>query len=236
MFKTLATLIHGQNARAEDRVRDAFAIELIDQKIRESEGSLRAAKGTLASLIQRQRSEEKQRAALKNRITDLTKRAKEALDNDREDMAEDAARAIATMENELTIREETLDRLEQKVIRLRSSIESGHRRIIDLKQGAIQARAVRREQNMQVHMSVNGLQQGAVEEAAVIGHAMHGREDAGALSGGRHIFSQQGKATFVFGMGERQRCLLARSAVGKGTEVAGGLEPVEKERLFKCDG
>ena len=39
MFKTLATLISGQNARAEDRVRDAFAIELIDQKIRESETS-----------------------------------------------------------------------------------------------------------------------------------------------------------------------------------------------------
>ena len=68
MFKTLATLINGQNARAEDRVRDAFAIELIDQKIRETENSLRAAKATLASLIQRQRSEEKQHAALKMRI------------------------------------------------------------------------------------------------------------------------------------------------------------------------
>ncbi|MDX8350908.1 PspA/IM30 family protein [Cognatiyoonia sp. IB215182] len=177
MFKTLATLIVGQNARAEDRVRDAFAIELIDQKIRESEGSLRAAKATLASLIQRQRSEEKQRAALKNRITDLTKRAKEALENDREDMAEEAARAIATMENELTLREETLDRLEQKVMRLRSSIESGHRRIIDLKQGAIQARAVRREQNMQVHMVANGLQEGAVEEAEELINRVLGKDD-----------------------------------------------------------
>lgn len=177
MFKTLATLIVGQNARAEDRVRDAFAIELIDQKIRESEGSLRAAKATLASLIQRQRSEEKQRAALKNRITDLTKRAKEALESDREDMAEEAARAIATMENELTLREETLDRLEQKVMRLRSSIESGHRRIIDLKQGAIQARAVRREQNMQVHMVANGLQEGAVEEAEELINRVLGKDD-----------------------------------------------------------
>jgi len=177
MFKTLATLIVGQNARAEDRVRDAFAIELIDQKIRESEHSLRAAKATLASLIQRQRSEEKQRAALKNRITDLTKRAKEALDSDREDMAEEAARAIAQMENELALREETLDRLDQKVMRLRSSIESGHRRIIDLKQGAIQARAVRREQNMQVHMVANGLQEGAVEEAEELINRVLGKDD-----------------------------------------------------------
>ncbi len=177
MFKTLATLIHGQNARAEDRVRDAFAIELIDQKIRESESSLRAAKATLASLIQRQRSEEKQYAALKSRITDLTGRAKAALENDREDMAAEAARAIANMENELTVRTETLDRLEQKVIRLRASIESGHRRIIDLKQGAIQARAVRREQNIQMQMSRTGVTSGSVEEAEELIARVLGRDD-----------------------------------------------------------
>lgn len=177
MFKTLATLINGQNARTEDRVRDAFAIELIDQKIRESEASLRAAKATLASLIQRQRSEEKQHATLKTRINDLTKRAKEALDNDREDMAAEAARAIANMENELTVRTETLDRLEQKVMRLRSSIESGHRRIIDLKQGAIQARAVRREQNIQVQMTKTGVQNGCVEEAEELISRVLNRDD-----------------------------------------------------------
>ena len=177
MFKTLATLIHGQNARAEDRVRDAFAIELIDQKIRESENSLRAAKATLASLIQRQRSEQKQHAGLKSRIVDLTKRAKEALDNDREDMAAEAARAIASMENELTVRTETLDRLDQKVMRLRSSIESGHRRIIDLKQGAIQARAVRREQNIQMQMARTGVSSGSVEEAEELISRVLGKDD-----------------------------------------------------------
>ena len=177
MLKTLATLIQGQNARAEDRVRDAFAIELIDQKIRESESSLRAAKATLASLIQRQRSEEKQQAALKTRIADLTRRAKEALNNDREDMAAEAARAIANMENELAVRSETLDRLEQKVVRLRSSIEAGHRRIIDLKQGAIQARAVRREQTIQMRMVKSGAVESSVEEAEELIARVLGRDD-----------------------------------------------------------
>lgn len=177
MLKTLATLIQGQNARAEDRVRDAFAIELIDQKIRESESSLRAAKATLASLIQRQRSEEKQNAALKNRIADLTRRAKDALENDREDMAQEAGRAIANMENEMTVRAETLDRLEQKIIRLRSSIEAGHRRIIDLKQGAIQARAVRREQTIQMRMVKSGAHETSVEEAEELIARVLGRDD-----------------------------------------------------------
>ena len=177
MFKTLATLINGQNARAEDRVRDAFAIELIDQKIRESEASLRAAKATLASLIQRQRSEEKQHAALTVRISDLTKRARDALDNDREDMAAEAARAIANMQNEQTARTGTLDQLEQRVIRLRTSIERGHRRIIDLKQGAIQARAVRREQNIQMQVTRSGIQNGSVEEAEELISRVLGKDD-----------------------------------------------------------
>ncbi len=99
MFKTLSTLIAGVNARSGDRVRDAFAIELIDQKIREAETSLKAAKATLASLIQRQRSEERQRDALKNRIEDMMGRAQDAMDQGREDLATEAAQAVAQMEN-----------------------------------------------------------------------------------------------------------------------------------------
>jgi phage shock protein A len=177
MFKTLSTLIAGVNARSEDRVRDAFAIELIDQKIREAEQSLKAAKATLASLIQRQRSEERQRDALKNRIKDMMGRAQSALDNGRDDLATEAASAVAQMENELTIRHETCDRLDQEVIRLRNSIEAGHRRIIDLKQGAIQARAVRREQAIQTKLNSTIGRTSNIEEAEeLIGRVM-GRDD-----------------------------------------------------------
>lgn len=153
MFKTLSTLITGANARAEDRVRDAFAIELIDQKIREAETNLKAGKATLASLIQRQRSEDQQRQALATRITDITARAKSAIAAGDDGLATQAATALAQMENEMTLRMQTLGRLDQKVMRLRNSIETGHRRIIDLKQGAIQARAVRREQDIQSKMA-----------------------------------------------------------------------------------
>jgi phage shock protein A len=177
MFKTLSTLIAGVNARSEDRVRDAFAIELIDQKIREAEQSLKAAKATLASLIQRQRSEERQHDALKNRIKDMMGRAQSALDNGRDDLATEAASAVAQMENELTIRHETCDRLDQEVIRLRNSIEAGHRRIIDLKQGAIQAPTVRREQAIQTKLNLTIGRTSNIEEAEeLIGRVM-GRDD-----------------------------------------------------------
>ena len=79
MLGTLRTLMTGANARAEARVKDAFAIELIDQKIRDSEAQLKAAKGTLASLVQRQRSERRLLDALHTRLGTMTVRAQEAL-------------------------------------------------------------------------------------------------------------------------------------------------------------
>ena len=166
MFNTLRTLILGANARAEESLRDTYAIELIDQKIREADEGLRAAKGTLASLIQRQRGEERMLATLDQRIADMTRRATEALDQGREDLATQAADALAQMENERVLRAETVLRLESKTVRLRQSVEAGHRRIIDLKQVATTARAIRREQSL-IKKLPNG-EASAIEEAEAL--------------------------------------------------------------------
>ncbi|MEL7126914.1 MAG: PspA/IM30 family protein, partial [Pseudomonadota bacterium] len=149
MITTFRTLFAGANARAEDRLRDVYAIELIDQKIRETEAQVHAAKSTLASLIQRKRSEQKLLDMLRTRIASMMDRARGAMDDGQDQLAQEAAQAIAEMENEVTIRQGTIDRLDTQVTRLQSSVEAGHRRVIDLKQGALQARAMRREQGMQ---------------------------------------------------------------------------------------
>jgi phage shock protein A len=152
MFTTIRTLFLGAEARAEERVRKTYSIELIEQKIREAQQGLQAAKAGLASLIQRQRSEEKQISLLEGRVADLTGRARAALEGGREALATEAAEAIAEMENELALRRETVLRLEARVMRLRRTVETTNRRIIDLKQGAIAARAVRQEQTIQTRI------------------------------------------------------------------------------------
>lgn len=166
MFNTIKTLILGANARTEETLRDTYAIELIDQKIREADEGLRAAKGTLASLIQRQRAEERLLATLDQRISDMTRRATEAMDAGRDDLAMQAAEALAQMENERVLRAETVLRLDSKIVRLRQSVEAGHRRIIDLKQGATTARAIRREQSL-IKKLPNG-EASAIEEAEAL--------------------------------------------------------------------
>lgn len=177
MLRTLKTLMAGSSARAEERVRDIYSIELIDQKIREASDVQKSAKFTLASLIQRERAETRQITALQGRVDDLMGRAKQALDNDRQDLVQEAAQAVANMENELVVRRETACRLETRILQLRQSIEATNRRIIDLKQGAVAARAVRKEQDIQRRMNRHVGGECAIDEAESLIARVMSRDD-----------------------------------------------------------
>lgn len=177
MFGTLKTLFAGANARAEGQLKDTYAIELIDQKIREASAALKAAKLSLAALIQQQRSEQQQAESLEVRIADMMQRASEALKGERQDLAETAAKAIADMENELTVRRETLARLERRILQLRGSVERATRRITDLKQGALAARATRREQSLQKRLTRNAGGDTAMEDAEELIARVMGQAD-----------------------------------------------------------
>ena len=177
MFGTLKTLMRGADARAEAALREVYSIELIDQKVREAEASLKQAKVALAALIQRERAEARQVAALETRAADLVRRARAALEEGREDLAREAAQAVAEMENELSLRRETVARLETRILQLRHSVDRAHRRIVDLRQGAVAARAVRREQDIQRSLGRHAASDSAFEEAEeLIARVLH-RDD-----------------------------------------------------------
>lgn len=177
MLTTFRTLFAGANARAEDRLRDVYAIELIDQKIRETEAQVQAAKSTLASLIQRRMSEQKLLDMLRIRTASLLERAREAIAAGRDTLASEAADAIAEMENESVVRQATIDRLDSQTTRLRASVEKGHRRVIDLKQGALQAKAIRREQTMQANLNTTLHGMSPADEAQDLINRVMGKDD-----------------------------------------------------------
>ena len=153
MFKIIRTLLQGASARAEDQIVDAFAIDLIEQKIREADAGLAAAKQTLATLIVRQRNEQQALDRIEVRLADLEGRAREALAAGREELAADAAGVMAELENERTVRRETLAQLSARILRTRSAVEKAHRRIIDLRQRLISARAVDAERQAQKRLN-----------------------------------------------------------------------------------
>lgn len=177
MFSTLKTLMSGANARAEDRLRDNFSIELVDQKIREADQNLKAAKVTLASLIQKQRGETRQIETLQSRIGDLMERTRQALADDQQDLVQSAAQAVADLENEMALRQQTTDRLEARILQLRHSVQTASRRILDLKQGAITARAIKREQGLQKRLNRHLGGTSPVEEAEELIAAVMTQDD-----------------------------------------------------------
>lgn len=165
MFNLFSTLIKGANARAVDSTTDHFAIDLINQKVREAEQGLAGAKNTLATLILRQRQEKKSADQLTSRKNDLESRARKAMSDNNEALALDAATAIAELENEQTVRKETLGRLNERVARMRLSIERAHRRIVDLRQGATTAQAMDIERKAQKNLNRSIGNTDAIREA-----------------------------------------------------------------------
>lgn len=165
MLNVLKTLFRGASARAEEQLTDHFAIDLIEQKIRESEGALALAKSTLAALIIRQRNERSVLGRLDGQIADLEERARAALASGREDLAADAASAIADLENERSVRRQTLDQLDDRVARTQAAVEKANRRIIDLRQGMISARAVDAERRAQKSLNRSIGNTAAIREA-----------------------------------------------------------------------
>lgn len=149
MFAAFRTLVMGAGARAEETVRQRYAVDLLEQKIRESEAALSASKETLAALILRERNERANLDKVGKQIADLEDRAKSALSAGSDELARNAATTIAEIENEREVREKTVEQLAGKVGRMRLSIEKAHRRIVDLRQGMIQARAIDAEARAQ---------------------------------------------------------------------------------------
>lgn len=142
-------MLDGAGAKAEDRLKDQFAVDLLAQRIRDAEAGLACAKQTLASLIVRQRAEQASLDQLDRRIADLETRTRSALAAGAEALAHDGASAIAELENEREVRRTTVRSLTEKTLRIRLSLEQAHRRIVDLNQGMISARAIDAEQKAQ---------------------------------------------------------------------------------------
>jgi phage shock protein A len=168
MFDLLSTLLKGSNAKAVEAATDHFAIDLLSQKIREAEAGVNGAKQALATLILRQRAEQTALNLLRSRKAALEDRVRQAMSAGSSELAMDGARSIAEMENEESVRSGTIARLDEKVGRLRHSVEKAHRRVIDLRQGAITARAIDVERRSQRNLN-RSLQRGsAIDEAEAL--------------------------------------------------------------------
>jgi len=159
--------------RAEQALETENAAIIIEQKIREADAAHTNAKRGLATLITRTKSERRALARIDQRLADLNPRIEAALSAKKQDLALDAARLCAELENEKATRLQTLENSQEKADRIRLHIEKTQRRLIDLRQGLHTAQSIETERRAISQMRGNLSANSAIQEGeAVLGRLL----------------------------------------------------------------
>jgi len=147
MFKTVLTLFRGSVAVAEQEVADRSALLILDQQIRDAGGALERARRALAVAIAQDEAEGQRLESTLARLADLEERASAALAAGRDDLATEAAEAIALMEVDRDAIRHARATFAAEAAQLKTAVANATHRLADLKRGrriAQAAEAVRR--------------------------------------------------------------------------------------------
>lgn len=147
MFKTIVTLVRGAAAAAEEEFVDRNALLILDQQIRDAAGAVERGQRALAIAVVQDDGERKRLGSTLTRINDLEERAVAALAAGREDLAAEAAEAIAALEDDRTAVAEARASFADEIGHLRRTVLDSTRRLAALDRGrriAMAAEAVRR--------------------------------------------------------------------------------------------
>ena len=141
MFKTVLTLFRGSVAAAGEELGDRSALLILDQQIRDAGAAVERSKRTLALAIAGDQQEGRRLDATNARIADLETRATAALDGGREDLAREAAQAIANLEADRDAAMTARTLFASEISRMKRQVAGAEARITELDRGRRIARA-----------------------------------------------------------------------------------------------
>ncbi len=140
MFKTVITLMRGSAAAAAEDLADRNALLILDQQIRDVQSNLQQAQRALAAALAEDAQEARRIAALDQRVDSLETRARAALESGREDLALEAAEAIAALETEREAGQQARTLFTGETRRLRRTVADAEHRLAELHRGRRLAR------------------------------------------------------------------------------------------------
>jgi len=141
MIKTVLTLFRGSVAAAGEELEDRTALLILDQQMRDAAAAVDRSKRTLALAIASDQQEGRRLETTNTRIADLEVRATAALEGGREDLAREAAQAIAGLEAERDAAMTARTLFAAEITRLKRHVASAEARINELDRGRRIARA-----------------------------------------------------------------------------------------------
>ena len=141
MIKTVLTLFRGSVAAAGEELEDRTALLILDQQLRDAAAAVDRSKRTLALAIASDQQEGRRLETTNSRIADLEVRATAALEGGRDDLAREAAQAIAGLEAERDAAMTARTLFAAEITRLKRHVASAEARINELDRGRRIARA-----------------------------------------------------------------------------------------------
>ena len=141
MFKTVLTIFRGSVAAAEEDLQDRTALVVLDQQMRDAAAAVDRSKRTLALAIAGDQQEGRRLEATNARIADLEVRASAVLEGGRDDLAREAAQAIANLEAERDAAMTARTLFATEITRLKRHVGNAEARIAELDRGRRLARA-----------------------------------------------------------------------------------------------
>ena len=148
MFNVILTLIRGRAHDAEQAFIDRNAVPLLAQQIREAAAGIQSARRGVAVAVAQNEQESGRYASIVDRIADLEIRAVAALQKGSEDLAREAAEAIAQLEAERDASEKAQAQFNATIGKLKATVRAAEARLQELQRGERLARATEQTQKL----------------------------------------------------------------------------------------
>lgn len=141
MLKTLTLIFRSAAAQANEDLADKNALVILDQHIRDGAAGLDRARRALAIAMAQDVAEAQRLENVRAKIADLETRARAALAGHREDLALEAAEALAGLEADRMSGEAAHASFQREGQKLRGMVANAERRLAELERGRRAARA-----------------------------------------------------------------------------------------------
>lgn len=148
MFNTLITLARGRGHDATQALADVNALSILRQQLRDAAAGVEAARRAVAVVMAYAERERRSLPRITAQLIDLEARALAALGQRREDLAVEAAAAIAQLEAERATVETALATYEVEITRLRDEVSEAETRLRELQRGLQLADATQKSQSV----------------------------------------------------------------------------------------
>ena len=176
MFKLFVTLMRGRSNDATDALSDAHALPILRQQLRDCAASVETARRSVGMVMAYAEREKKIAEKIAAQLADLEARALSALAMGREDLATEAAGAIAELEAERDTTLRAVATYAAEITHLRAILTGAEDRLRDLQRG--QKLAIATDHTQRLRQTTPGLATANLDDAEATLARLQDRQSA----------------------------------------------------------